>query len=255
MIRFSLILMISLVLSSQAYALVKLKNSSSSDTLNTNMDISSDSILMSENFEDKNDLKVSDYDGNWSIEKQDNGNFVYCNKVKNTLNVEMVDYIGYKVFENDVFIFYEIKDEINTTIPKYTFGTVYDILNKHTIYGGSINTKIINMFKKNEHLCFLSAMNQGEKYNIPITFYKNISSSEINFTRYFGPKREGEKKYIKLNQNYKKDSNYNCRFLVFSNNISVGNENNTEICFNAEKNVAYLYISGINILYVDNIYI
>ena len=75
--------MISLVLSSQAYALVKLKNSSSSDTLNTNMDISSDSILMSENFEDKNDLKVSDYDGNWSIEKQDNGNFVYCNKVKN----------------------------------------------------------------------------------------------------------------------------------------------------------------------------
>jgi hypothetical protein len=179
----------------------------------------------------------------------------YCNKVKNTLNVEMVDYIGYKVFENDVFIFYEIKDEINTTIPKYTFGTVYDILNKHTIYGGSINTKIINMFKKNEHLCFLSAMNQGEKYNIPITFYKNISSSEINFTRYFGPKREGEKKYIKLNQNYKKDSNYNCRFLVFSNNISVGNENNTEICFNAEKNVAYLYISGINILYVDNIYI
>jgi len=76
-------LMISLVLSSQAYASVKWKNSSSSGTLNINMDISSDSILMSENFEDKNDLKVSDYDGNWSIEKQDNGNSVYCNKVKN----------------------------------------------------------------------------------------------------------------------------------------------------------------------------
>ena len=83
MIRFSLMLMISLVLSSQAYASVKWKNSSSSGTLNINMDISSDSILMSENFEDKNDLKVSDYDGNWSIEKQDNGNSVYCNKVKN----------------------------------------------------------------------------------------------------------------------------------------------------------------------------
>ena len=83
MIRFSLILTISLVLGLQAYASVKLKNSSSSGTLNTNMDISSDSILMSENFENINDLKVSDYDGNWSIEKQDNGNSVYCNKVKN----------------------------------------------------------------------------------------------------------------------------------------------------------------------------
>jgi len=40
-------------------------------------------ILMSENFEDKNDLKVSDYDGNWKIEKLDNGNSVYCNKIKN----------------------------------------------------------------------------------------------------------------------------------------------------------------------------
>ena len=83
MIRFSLILTISLVLGLQAYASVKWKNSSSSGTLNTNMDISSDSILMSENFENINDLKVSDYDGNWSIEKQDNGNSVYCNKVKN----------------------------------------------------------------------------------------------------------------------------------------------------------------------------
>ena len=83
MIRFLLILTISLVLSLQAYASVKWKKSSSSGTLNTNMDISSDSILMSETFEDINDLKVSDYDGNWSIEKQDNGNSVYCNKVKN----------------------------------------------------------------------------------------------------------------------------------------------------------------------------
>ena len=40
-------------------------------------------ILMSENFEDKNELKVSDYDGNWIIEKLDNGNSVYCNKIKN----------------------------------------------------------------------------------------------------------------------------------------------------------------------------
>ena len=179
----------------------------------------------------------------------------YCNKVKNALDVEMVDYIGYKVFDNDVFIFYEIKEKINTTIHNYTFGTVYDILNKQNIFGVSINKKIIKLIKYNNNFCFLSATNNEEIYCIPITFYKNISSSEINFTRYFGPKREREKKYIKLNQNYKKESNYNCRFLVFSNNISVENENNAEICFNAEKNVAYLYISGINILYFDNIYI
>ena len=179
----------------------------------------------------------------------------YCNRVKNSLNVEVVDYMGYKVFENDVFIFYEIKDQQNTNIHNYTFGTVYDILNKHNIFGVSINEKIIRLFQNNEHLCFLSSMNQGEKYSIPITFYKNISSIEINFTRYFGPKREREKKYIKLNQKYKSGNGYNCRFIVFSNNISVENDNNTEICFNAEKNVAYLYIPGINILYFDNIYI
>lgn len=62
MIRFSLILTISLVLSLQAYASVKLKNFPSSGTLNTNMDITSNSILMSENFENINDLKVYDYD-------------------------------------------------------------------------------------------------------------------------------------------------------------------------------------------------
>ena len=41
-------------------------------------------ILMSENFEDKNNLKVADYNKNWTIEKLDNGNSVYCNKRKNS---------------------------------------------------------------------------------------------------------------------------------------------------------------------------
>ena len=42
------------------------------------------SILMSENFEDKNNLKVADYNENWTIEKLDSGNSVYCNKRKNS---------------------------------------------------------------------------------------------------------------------------------------------------------------------------
>ena len=42
------------------------------------------SILMSENFEDKNNLKVADYNENWTIEKLNNGNSVYCNKRKNS---------------------------------------------------------------------------------------------------------------------------------------------------------------------------
>ena len=40
-------------------------------------------VLMSENFEDKNKLVVFDYDDNWSIEKDDDGNSIYCNKIKN----------------------------------------------------------------------------------------------------------------------------------------------------------------------------
>ena len=53
-------------------------------TLLTGSTISyANSKLMSENFEDKNDLKVSDYDRNWIIEKLDNGNSVYCNQIIN----------------------------------------------------------------------------------------------------------------------------------------------------------------------------
>ena len=42
----------------------------------------SGTILLSENFENKNKLSVQDYDKNWVIEKENNGNSVYCNKVK-----------------------------------------------------------------------------------------------------------------------------------------------------------------------------
>lgn len=42
----------------------------------------SGTILLSENFENKNKLSVQDYDKNWAIEKENNGNSVYCNKVK-----------------------------------------------------------------------------------------------------------------------------------------------------------------------------
>ena len=42
----------------------------------------SGAILLSENFEKRNKLSVQDYDNNWAIEKENNGNSVYCNKVK-----------------------------------------------------------------------------------------------------------------------------------------------------------------------------
>ncbi len=42
-----------------------------------------DAILISENFENRKKLKVQDYDNEWVIQKDNNGNAVYCNKVKN----------------------------------------------------------------------------------------------------------------------------------------------------------------------------
>ena len=41
------------------------------------------SILLSESFENKNKLSVKDYENEWVIQKDNNGNAVYCNKVKN----------------------------------------------------------------------------------------------------------------------------------------------------------------------------
>tara|TARA_B100000963_G_C22604661_1_gene661892 strand:- start:77 stop:1969 length:1893 start_codon:yes stop_codon:yes gene_type:complete len=40
-------------------------------------------VLLSENFNNKTKLSVSDYDNNWRVEKENNGNFIYCNKVQN----------------------------------------------------------------------------------------------------------------------------------------------------------------------------
>ena len=40
-------------------------------------------ILLSESFENKNKLSVKDYENEWVIQKDNNGNAVYCNKVKN----------------------------------------------------------------------------------------------------------------------------------------------------------------------------
>ena len=42
-----------------------------------------DEILISENFENIKKLKVQDYDNNWEIQKDNNGNSFYCNKVQN----------------------------------------------------------------------------------------------------------------------------------------------------------------------------
>ena len=39
-------------------------------------------VLLTENFEKKNNLSVQDYDKNWRIEKDNNGNSIYCNKIK-----------------------------------------------------------------------------------------------------------------------------------------------------------------------------
>ena len=39
--------------------------------------------MLSESFENKNKLSVKDYENEWVIQKDNNGNAVYCNKVKN----------------------------------------------------------------------------------------------------------------------------------------------------------------------------
>ena len=86
MFRLLFVFVLSFAVSSQAVAAVKWNNSSSASNANTHdkANISSDLILMSENFEDKNNLNVDDRNQNWSVEAGDDGNSVYCNKIKNS---------------------------------------------------------------------------------------------------------------------------------------------------------------------------
>lgn len=179
----------------------------------------------------------------------------YINRVRQSLGIEKIEYVGYLLVDKDVFILYNINDEIKSTIHNYIFGTGYDILNKQTIFNTQINKTVVNLFKNNSFLYLLSSANEENLYKVPITFYKNVSFSELYFTKIFGPKREREKKYIKLNQNYIPEKGYNCRFLSFNDNITTENEANMDLYFNAEKNISYVYISGINVLYCDNILI
>ena len=57
-------------------------------------------IFLSESFENKNKLSIRDYDNNWVIHKDNNGNGVYCNKVKNRwteFNFGQKNWLNYSV--------------------------------------------------------------------------------------------------------------------------------------------------------------
>ena len=86
MTRIVLFLLTSLVIGSQVFASADLANASV--RVDKEQDTTSDSadgfILMRETFGNKEDLKVFNDNGNWAIEKEEDGNLVYCNKVKDS---------------------------------------------------------------------------------------------------------------------------------------------------------------------------
>ena len=57
----------------------------------------------------------------------------YIDMVKQSLDIENIEYMGYFLFEKDIYILYTINDVIQSNIHSYTFGTAYDILNKQKI--------------------------------------------------------------------------------------------------------------------------
>lgn len=121
-----------------------------------------DEILISENFENSKKLKVQDYDNEWEIQKDNNGNAVYCNKVKNRwtgFNFGKKNWSNYsvsykiKIYENKnniaqtethTHIRYSEKGRytgVIKNVSEQTFVKLREFISKETIDKGFLNVQ------------------------------------------------------------------------------------------------------------------
>jgi len=103
---------------------------------------------------------------------------------------ENVVFDGYYVYENSLYLFFDITqcEPAVNDVYKYTpcrFALIDEIVNHENVCNIVIDTEVIELFHLNDDLCFLTDEND-EIYETPITAYTGSPKTHVNFRYVFG---------------------------------------------------------------------
>jgi len=93
---------------------------------------------------------------------------------------------GIKEFNNELYVFVEIKDDDLKIDNKDTFlGLMDEITNSKHILDVKIKSKVSDFFLENPEFIFLKREN-GNSYEMPVVVYQSLEEKLLNFTFMFG---------------------------------------------------------------------
>lgn len=94
---------------------------------------------------------------------------------------------GYKMFNNEIYIFIEVKDlnQMNIDYTNNSFVLIDELVNTKKVFDLIIDNNTTDFFIKNTEFIYL--LDETNKpYEIPIVAYQGIEEKKINFTFMFG---------------------------------------------------------------------
>jgi hypothetical protein len=137
---------------------------------------------------------------------------------------------GFYLFENNLYLFYDITNceiKVNDIYSNSTlwFGLIDEIVNHKNLCNIKIDEGVTNLFSLNDDLCFLSDEN-NECYEIPVVAFSEASKSKAHFKYVFGESMQSKNSllgpyyYFTNFKNAFKDNN-DCiiRFALFTGNV------------------------------------
>lgn len=104
--------------------------------------------------------------------------------------LDNLEYKGCHVYENQVYIFYDLT-KCNLNVPdiyrenKLWLVLIDEIMNVNHVCNFSLDQSVCSFFNENIQFCFLENENR-EKYEIPIVAYVGKNEKMLNFTYIFG---------------------------------------------------------------------
>jgi len=145
--------------------------------------------------------------------------------------VEMCLFNGFYIFENNLYMFFDIsscKINMTNTYSNSTlwFAIIDEIVNHVNVCNIKVDDNVKNLFAINDELCFLTDEN-NECYELPIIGFNGTTKSKVNFKYIFGEPIQnknailGPYYYFTDLKNVFKDEKNECivRFVLFIGNV------------------------------------
>ena len=210
---------------------------------------------------------------------------------KNIENL-FVLYNGYLIYEDELYVFYEIKGNFSfiiDTITKtsYIFTTIHEIINERKFLNYSIYNKVTELFINNPILIYLKDK-ETNNIEIPTVLYHGTEKSKVDFISIFGVEKQNAfdifgpyyyffsyedslryggwtndlKPLVINNKTYTSNKNGKyitgaiIRFAIFLGNIKVKtdiNEGKNKLLIPKELQAKYLETSNLNLINKNSI--